>query len=200
MVWYEGLDRTKPYIKDYRGWNMWYDFNNGKHHDMKRARTIWVEHWVRRFCKHEAYSRYAFTYILTPFFLYLYSQYKRFKPLPKPEESVFSGAQYVANIGRNQYGYETRATRSFEHMASVVFGAEIMTHILDIDGEKFRQEEVGDEDKGLAGDFTEEDIIQLRKVENHMPHVGIVYFRPDKHYLNEKPNDYLSPYKVKENH
>jgi hypothetical protein len=34
MVWYQYLDRTTPYIKNYRRWNLWYDYNNPKHHDI----------------------------------------------------------------------------------------------------------------------------------------------------------------------
>ena len=71
-----------------------------------------------------------------------------------------------------------------------------MSHILQQDSDPFRQSELGDEDQGLAGDFSELDILELRKEKNHLPHVGIVYSRPEMHYLNEKPNDYLSPYKV----
>ena len=34
MVWYKYLDRSTPYIKNYRRWNMWYDYNNAKHHEI----------------------------------------------------------------------------------------------------------------------------------------------------------------------
>ncbi len=34
MVWYQHLNRTTPYMKNYRRWNMWYDFNNPKHHEI----------------------------------------------------------------------------------------------------------------------------------------------------------------------
>ena len=196
MVWYERLRRDIPYIKEYRHFNLWYDYNNGKHHDMKRVRTIWLEHWIKRMCKHEAYSRYIGMFIVVPMWLWIFSTYKRFKPLPKPEESLYSGAQFVASIGRNQFGYETRAAKSFEHAMGVVLGKEILGHILSQDSDVFRQEELQDEDQGLAGDFSEEDVLQLWKEPNHVPHAGIVYFRPEKHYLNEKPNDFLSPYKI----
>jgi len=198
MVWYEKLDRTIPYQKIYRGFNLWYDFNNGKHHDMKRLRTVWLEHWLKRFCKHEAYSRSFIIFCIFPLYGYLFSTYKRFQPLKKSGTEYFSGAQYVANIGRNHYGFETRATKSFEHAMSTLLGRDILSHILSMDSDVFRKDETGDEDKGLVGDFSEEDIISLKKQENHLPHVGIVYFRPEMHYLNEKPNDFLSPYKVDE--
>lgn len=201
MVWYEYLDRTKPYYKHYRQLNLWYDFNNGKHHDMKRVRTIWLEHWLKRICKHEMYSRPFIYLVVIPFYAYLYKTYKRFQPPKKPGQEIFSGAQYVAAIGRNHYGFETRATQSFEHAISALLGKNILSHILSMDSDIFRKDETGDEDRGLVGDFSEEDIISLKKVENHLPHVGIVYFRPEKHYLNEKPHDFLSPYKiVGENH
>ena len=77
-------------------------------------------------------------------------------------------------------------------------GKEILTHILSQDKDMFRQEELSDEDGGLAGDLTNEDIIDLYKEDKHEPHLGIVYKAPHKHYLNEKPNDFLSPYKVVE--
>lgn len=196
MSWYEHLDRKLPYIKEYRHFNLWYNYNNGQHHDMKRLRTVWMEYWIRRFCKHEAYSRTFMGYVVMPFFLYMYTSYKRFQPLKAQDESIYSGSQYVASIGRNHYGFETRAAKSFEHAMSVALGSEILTHILSLDTDFFRAEELGDEDQGLMGDFSEEDIISLRKEENHLPHVGIVYFRPELHYLNAKPNDYLSPYKI----
>ena len=196
MSWYEHLDRKIPYIKEYRHFNLWYNYNNGQHHDMKRLRTIWMEYWIRRFCKHEAYSRPFLYAVVTPAFAYIYSTYKRFQPLKTEEASIYSGSQYVASLGRNHYGFETRAAKSFEHAMSVALGSDILTHILALDGEHMRAEEVGDEDQGLMGDFSEEDIISLRKEENHLPHVGIVYFRPELHYLNAKPSDYLSPYKI----
>lgn len=197
VLWYQYYDRSKPYLKEYKGFNLWYDYNNGKHHDMRRVRTVWLEHWVRRFCRHEAYSR-AFGYLIVlPMFLYLYKTYNRFKPEKKKDDtSIYSGAQFVAALGRNQYGFESRVSKSFEHSIGVIMGKEIMSHILQQDSDPFRQSELGDEDQGLAGDFSELDILELRKEKNHLPHVGIVYSRPEMHYLNEKPNDYLSPYKV----
>jgi hypothetical protein len=147
--------------------------------------------------KHEAYSRYMGMFIAVPFLAWAHKTYKRFRPLSNTEdESVYSGAQYIAAIGRNQYGFETRAAKSFEHVLSIVLGGEILGHILSQDVDIFRAEELSDEDGGLTGDFSEEDILSLRKEQNHTPHVGIVYFRPEMHYLNEKPNDFLSPYKV----
>ena len=53
-----------------------------------------------------------------------------------------------------------------------------------------------DDGQGLAGDLSEEDILDLRREKKHEPHIGIVYRHPHKHYLNESPNDLLSPYKV----
>jgi hypothetical protein len=107
---------------------------------------------------------------------------------------LFSGAQYVANIGRNTFGFETRAGKSFEHVLSSVLGQEIMTHILNQDADIFRSEELQDEDQGLAGDFSEEDILDIHREKKHEPHLGIVYRHPHRHHLNEAPNDLLSPY------
>lgn len=196
MSWYENLDRSKPYRKDFRGWNLWYNFNNGKHHEMKRLRTAWLEHWLKRLCKHEGHYRPIAAVIGFPFVAWCFKTWKRFSPLPEPEDTIYSSSQYIASIGRNQFGFETRAAKSFEHVISVVLGSEILGHILSQDSDIFRQEELGDEDKGLAGDFSEDDIVQLRKPEGHVPHVGIVFFKPERHYLNEKPNDFLSPYKL----
>lgn len=196
MVWYENLDRSKPYLKNFRGWNLWYNYNNGNHHEMKRLRTSYIEHWLRRMGKHESNARLFASFVLIPLFAWLYKTFKRFKPLKPEEEAFYNEDQYVATIGRNQYGYETRAAKSFEHVLSIVLGKEILNHILSQDSDSFKQEEIGDEDNGLVGDFSEDDILSLRKNTGHDPHVGVVFFRPDKHYLNEKPNDFLSPYKV----
>lgn len=197
MVWYENLDRSKPYLNNYRGWNLWYNFNNGKHHEMKRLRVTFVEHWFKRMAKLEGNQHFMFAVLMVPFYVYLYKTYKRFQlPKDKEEEPIFTTAQYIASLGRNQYGFETRATKSFEHAFSVLLGSEILGHILNQDSDYFRQEELEDEDGGLVGDFSEEDIVGLRKEEGHVPHVGIVFFKPEKHYLNEKPNDFLSPYKI----
>ena len=102
----------------------------------------------------------------------------------------------MASIGRNQYGFETRASRSFEHIISIVLGSEILGHILNQDTDMFRQEELGDEDGGLVGDFSEEDILELHKTEAHEPHLGLVFRRPQHHFLNEGPSDLLTPYKI----
>lgn len=196
MSWYENLRRDIPYPKEYRGFNLWYDFNNGKHHDMIRPRTVFLEHWIKRFCKHEAFSRLFLLTVGLPVAAYLNGLNKRFKaPAPK-EQSLYSGAQFVATIGRNHYGFETRATKSFEHVLGVLLGKEILGHILNQDSDIFRQDEIEDENEGLFGDFSEADILDLRKEPNHIPHVGIVYLRPEKHYLNAKPNDLLSPYVI----
>jgi hypothetical protein len=109
---------------------------------------------------------------------------------------LYTGPEYIGALGRNPYGYETRVGKSFEHVISVLLGGEIMTHILNQDSDIFRTEELQDEDQGLMGDFSEEDILDLHREKKHEPHLGIVYRHPGKHYLNEKPNDLLSPYKV----
>lgn len=109
---------------------------------------------------------------------------------------MFSGSQYVASIGRNQFGFETRATKSFEHVMGVMLGNEIMNHILNQDSDMFRAEQLGDDGQGLSGDFAEEDILDLHREKKHEPHLGIVYRHPHRHYLNDSPNDLLSPYKV----
>jgi hypothetical protein len=79
---------------------------------------------------------------------------------------------------------------------SIVLGNEIMTHILSQDSDIFRAEELGDDDKGLSGDLSEEDILDIHREQKHAPHMGIVYRHPHRHHLNEAPNDLLSPYKV----
>lgn len=109
----------------------------------------------------------------------------------------FTGAMYIATIGRNQYGYETRVTKSFEHSLSVLLGKEILGHIFSQDFDSFRQEHLADLDSGLAGDMSEEDVLDLMKdIDKHPPHLGVVYRNPHLHYLNDKPSDLLSPYKV----
>lgn len=200
MVWYENLDRSKPYLKNFRGWNLWYNYNNGNHHEMKRLRTSYIEHWLRRMGKHEAHARTFASFVLLPFAFWLFKTFKRFRPVKEEEEMIYNSDQYVASIGRNPYGFETRATKSFESAIGVLLGKEILNHILSQDSDMFRQEELGDEDDGLVGDFTEDDILNLRKTPGHAPHIGVVLFHPDKHYLNEKPNDFLSPYKVIKKH
>ena len=111
--------------------------------------------------------------------------------------AYFSGAQFVAAIGRNQYGYETRVTKSFEHSLSILLGKEILGHTLSQDFDIFRQEHLADLDSGLAGDMNEEDVLDLMKDNSkHAPHLGICYRNPQHHYLNDKPNDLLSPYRV----
>ncbi len=83
---------------------------------------------------------------------------------------IYSGPQYVAAIGRNQYGFETRASKSFEHLLSVLLGREIFSHILNQDSDRFRAEELTDDGLGLAGDLSEEDILDLK-----MTHQTIYY-------------------------
>jgi hypothetical protein len=128
--------------------------------------------------------------------MFLNKSKKRFSNVPEKEEVLFSGPQYVAAIGRNKTGFETRAAKTFEHIMSIVLGEEIMSHILNQDSDIFKAEELSDDDGGLAGDLSEEDSLELLKTEQHEPHLGIVYRHPQAHYLNEKPNDFLSQYKV----
>jgi hypothetical protein len=78
----------------------------------------------------------------------------------------------------------------------VMLGNEIMNHILSQDSDMFRAEQLGDDGQGLSGDFAEEDILDLHREKKHEPHLGIVYRHPHRHYLNDSPNDLLSPYKV----
>ena len=133
---------------------------------------------------------------MIPFFFWLFKTFKRFSAAKEEDKTIYNNNQYVATIGRNHYGFESRATKSFEHVISVLLGSDILGHILSQDSDFFRQEEIGDEDEGLAGDFSEDDIVSLRKTPGHSPHIGVVFFQPDRHYLNEKPNDFLSPYRV----
>jgi hypothetical protein len=93
-------------------------------------------------------------------------------------------------------GFETRASKSFEHLLSILLGREIFNHILNQDSDPFRAEELTDDGLGLAGDLSEEDVLDLHREKKHEPHLGIVYRHPHKHYLNDAPNDLLSPYKV----
>lgn len=72
-----------------------------------------------------------------------------------------------------------------------------MSHIFNSDSDTFRAEQIGDDDQGLSGDLSEEDILDLYREKKHEPHLGVVYRNPQYHYLNEAPNDLLSPYKVK---
>ena len=45
--------------------------------------------------------------------------------------------------------------------------------------------------------MTEEDILDLMKDDSkHPPHLGVVYRNPQHHYLNDKPSDLLSCYKI----
>lgn len=79
---------------------------------------------------------------------------------------------------------------------SVLLGNEIMSHIFNADSDTFRAEQIGDDDQGLSGDLSEEDILDLYREKKHEPHLGVVYRNPQFHYLNDAPNDLLSPYKV----
>ncbi len=195
-MWYQSLDRSQPYAKDYRRWNLWYDFSNPKHHEIKRLRTTFTEHIMRRFFKHESYLRFFSAFCIAPFIFFLVKQRSKYKVLPEPEEPAYSTPQLIANIGRNHFGFETRANRSFEQVMSVVVGGSLLSHILNADADIFRTEENQDEDAGLMGDFAEEDIVDLFREKKHEPHLGIVYRHPHRHHLNQTPSDYLSPYVV----
>ena len=197
-MWYQALNRSQQYLNNYRRWNMWYDYNNPKHHEIKRLRTTFIEHFARRLFKHEAYVRFFGAFCVLPFVFFLYKQYSKYR-LPKNlDQVVYSTPQLIANIGRNNYGYETRTTKSFEMTLSVLLGGDLLNHILSMDSDQFRSEESQDEDAGLPGDFTEEDILDLHREKLHEPHLGIVYRHPHRHFLNVGPNDILSPYKLSE--
>jgi hypothetical protein len=159
-------------------------------------RSLWLEHWLKRFTKHEAHTRFFLFFCVVPMLAFLSNSRKRFQKEADKEPNLYSGSQYVATIGRNQTGFETRAAKTFEHVMSIVLGEEIMGHILNQDSDVFKGEELSDDDQGLAGDLSEEDALELLKDEQHEPHLGIVYRHPQAHYLNEKPNDFLSQYKV----
>lgn len=191
------LNRSQPYMKNYRRMNLWYDYNNIKHWEVGKATMSWPVHFVKRVCKHDFHFRAFNMFFGLPFFLFLLNQRKKFKPKKEEKKENYYGyAQYVANIGRNHYGFETRVTKSFEHTLSAVVGDEVLNHILNMDGVQSRTEANQDESAGLAGDFAEEDIVDIYREEKHDPHLGIVYRHPHKHYLNDSPNDLLSPYKV----
>lgn len=70
-----------------------------------------------------------------------------------------------------------------------------MSHIFNADSDTFRAEQIGDDDQGLSGDLSEEDILDLYREKKYEPHLGIVYRNPQYHYLNDAQNDLLSPYK-----
>ena len=71
-----------------------------------------------------------------------------------------------------------------------------MSHVFNADSDNFRAEQIGDDDQGLSGDLSEEDILDLYREKNHEPHVGIIYRHPQHHYLNDAPSDLLTPYKT----
>lgn len=194
MSWYENLNRSIPYMKQYRSLNLWYDYNNGKHREIVKPRTLIVDYWIQRFFKHEAHSRLFYAAIGVPCLAWLVSVKGRFAGSKKEEQEYYSGAQFVASIGRNSYGFETRAPKTFEHCIGVLLGKEVLGHILSQDSDILRQDEIEDENDGLTSDFSNSDMVDLRKEPNHTPHFGIVYLRPERHYLNAKPSDELSPY------
>ena len=45
-----------------------------------------------------------------------------------------------------------------------------MTHVFNADSDNFRAEQIGDDDQGLSGDLSEEDILDLyrEKIMNHI--------------------------------
>ena len=86
MSWYESLDRSTQYTKNYRRWNLFYDFNNSKHHEMKRLRSLWVEHWMRRLFKHEAHLRFFLAVVGCPALFWINGFRKRFKAKPAEED------------------------------------------------------------------------------------------------------------------
>lgn len=85
MVWYQHLNRSTPYLKNFRRWNMWYDYNNAKHHEMKRMKSIFLEHMLRRMCKHEAYQRFFLMFCGIPLVLFFLKSKKRFAKKPEEE-------------------------------------------------------------------------------------------------------------------
>lgn len=88
MVWYQTLKRTQPYLKNYRRWNLWYDYNNPKHLEMKRVKIIWLEFFLKRMFKHEAYSRYFLVFCGLPLIFFLLKTKKRFTKEAEPEPST----------------------------------------------------------------------------------------------------------------
>ncbi len=88
MVWYESLRRDVPYIKNFRRWNLWYDFNNPKHQEIRRLKMTWFEHWIKRICKHEAYARFSLAFLGIPLFVFLNKSRKRFQKDPEPEPGI----------------------------------------------------------------------------------------------------------------
>jgi hypothetical protein len=194
-MWYQYLNRKQPYMKNFRKWNLWYDHNNPRHFEILRQRATFFEHILRRICKHDVNMRAFFGFVLFPFFAFLWKQKKRFTKQNNDELSVTS-AQLIANTGRNKYGFESRGTKSFEHSLGILISKNVLSHTLEGGSNPFMSEEMIDEDAGLEADFNAEDLLNMHKEDKHEPHVGIVFRHPHKHYLNDSPNDYLSPYKV----
>jgi hypothetical protein len=89
MVWYQNLDRSKPYLKNFRRWSLWYDYNNAKHHEIKKMRMNWLEAMMRRFFKHEAYFRFFAVFCGLPFLFFLKKSMNRYSKPAEPEESFF---------------------------------------------------------------------------------------------------------------
>jgi hypothetical protein len=99
MVWYESLRRDVPYIKNFRRWNMWYDYNNPKHQEIRRLKMTWFEHWIKRLCKHESHSRFALAFLGIPLALFIMKQRKKYKKDPEPEACKL---KYKKNKNRNK--------------------------------------------------------------------------------------------------
>jgi hypothetical protein len=85
-MWYQTLKRTQPYLKNYRRLNLWYDYNNNKHQEIKRLKVLWLQHGLRRMTKHESYERFFLAFCVLPFLLWLNKQKKKYsKPKPADE-------------------------------------------------------------------------------------------------------------------
>ncbi len=85
-MWYQYLNRSQPYLKNYRRWNMWYNHNNPQHREIKRLKAIWLEHALRRLCKWEAHTRFFIAFCLFPMGFWLAKQKKKFSKPKAPEE------------------------------------------------------------------------------------------------------------------
>jgi hypothetical protein len=89
MVWYQYLKRTQPYLKNYRRWNLWYDYNNPKHQEIKRTKILWLEYALRRMFKHEAHTRYFLVFVGIPLFFWMLNTKKRFAKPVQPEPGKY---------------------------------------------------------------------------------------------------------------
>ncbi len=84
MVWYENLNRTYPYRKNFRKWNLWYDYNNPKHYEIKAIRLSMLSYFLKRLFKHEANFKYFKVICFFPLLL-LISKAKRYSK-PKRQD------------------------------------------------------------------------------------------------------------------